>query len=60
MNKKNILIDVFIFIAILATVFGIRLSRGSKQELAYEPSKVRGNPDANISIIEFSDFACPN
>jgi protein-disulfide isomerase len=28
-------------------------------EVALDPSRVRGNPDAPVTIIEFSDFQCP-
>ena len=30
-----------------------------KVEVGYDPSRVRGNPDAPITIVEFSDFECP-
>jgi protein-disulfide isomerase len=30
-----------------------------KVEVAYDPSRVRGNPDAPVTIVEFSDFECP-
>jgi protein-disulfide isomerase len=30
-----------------------------KIEIGYDPSRVRGNPDAPITIVEFSDFECP-
>jgi protein-disulfide isomerase len=28
-------------------------------DVAYDPSRVRGNPDAKITLVEFSDFHCP-
>ena len=28
-------------------------------EVGYDPARVRGNPDAKITMIEFSDFQCP-
>ena len=28
-------------------------------EVGYDPARVRGNPDAQITIVEFSDFQCP-
>ena len=28
-------------------------------EVSYDPSRVRGNPDAPITLVEFSDFQCP-
>ena len=30
-----------------------------RMEVSYDPSRVRGNPDAKITIVEFSDFQCP-
>jgi protein-disulfide isomerase len=30
-----------------------------KTELGYDPTRVRGNPNAPVTIIEFSDFQCP-
>jgi protein-disulfide isomerase len=30
-----------------------------KVEVGYDSSRVRGNPDAPITIVEFSDFECP-
>lgn len=28
-------------------------------EVAYDPARLRGNPDAPITIVEFADFQCP-
>jgi protein-disulfide isomerase len=30
-----------------------------KVEIGYDPTRLRGNPDAPITIVEFSDFQCP-
>ncbi len=30
-----------------------------RMEVPYDSSRVRGNPDAGITIVEFSDFQCP-
>jgi protein-disulfide isomerase len=30
-----------------------------KMEVGYDPSRVRGDPNAPVTIIEFSDFQCP-
>lgn len=36
----------------------IRL-RAPKIEVSYDPARVRGDPNAPITIVEFSDFQCP-
>jgi protein-disulfide isomerase len=28
-------------------------------EVAYDPARVKGNPDAPVTVVEFSDFQCP-
>jgi len=28
-------------------------------EVSYDPARVRGNPSAKVTIVEFSDFQCP-
>jgi len=35
------------------------LLRPPKIEVTFDPSRVRGNPDAPVTIVEFSDFQCP-
>jgi protein-disulfide isomerase len=35
------------------------LLRPPRTEVAYDPARVRGNPQAPITIVEFSDFQCP-
>ena len=35
------------------------LLRPPKVEVAFDPTRVRGNPDAPVTIVEFSDFQCP-
>lgn len=30
-----------------------------KIEMGYDPARVRGNPDAPVTIVEFSDYECP-
>ena len=30
-----------------------------RMEMAYDPARVRGNPNAPVTIVEFSDFQCP-
>jgi len=32
--------------------------RAPKSEVAYDPTRVRGNPGAPVTIVEFSDFQC--
>jgi protein-disulfide isomerase len=33
--------------------------RPPRVEVPFDPARVRGNPDAPITIVEFSDFQCP-
>jgi len=33
--------------------------QSTKVEVSFDPARVRGNPHAPVSIIEFSDFQCP-
>ena len=30
-----------------------------RAEVSHDPSRLRGNPDAPVTIVEFSDFECP-
>jgi predicted DsbA family dithiol-disulfide isomerase len=30
-----------------------------RTNVAYDPTRVRGNPDAPVTIVEFTDFQCP-
>jgi len=41
-----------------AAEVAIRL-RAPKIEVSYDPARVRGDPNAPITIVEFSDFQCP-
>ncbi|MFY9532044.1 MAG: thioredoxin domain-containing protein [Candidatus Acidiferrales bacterium] len=34
-------------------------SQSAKAEVSYDPARLRGNPNAPIIIVEFSDFQCP-
>lgn len=59
MNKNYLLtgLGIVTFLAVLVT--GVRTARGMPQAFEAEPWKVKGNPQAAVSIVEFSDFACP-
>jgi len=35
------------------------LLQPEKVEVAFDPSRVRGNPKAAVMVVEFSDFQCP-
>ncbi len=35
------------------------LLRPPKVEVGYDPARIKGNPKAPITIVEFSDFQCP-
>jgi protein-disulfide isomerase len=35
------------------------LLRPPKVQVSYDPTRVRGNPKAPVTIVEFSDFQCP-
>jgi len=35
------------------------LLRKPKVDVAYDPARLRGNPNAAVVIVEFSDFQCP-
>ncbi len=43
----------------VSLVIGIRIARGNPPAVQLEPWKVRGNPNAKVFIVEFSDFECP-
>ena len=38
---------------------GTSAARASKVEVTYDPARLRGNPQAPVIIVEFSDFQCP-
>lgn len=52
-------IDLIIIVTLVGLVFGIRLVRGNSTPLTLVPAKIRGNPNAPVSIVEFTDYQCP-
>lgn len=52
-------IDLAIIFVLVGLVFGIRFVRGTPPPLELEPAKVRGNPEAPVFIVEFTDYQCP-
>ena len=59
-NKK--LFTVFVLVIMLSTVHGVRYfqeSLRSSVPLKTIPSKAKGNPSADIHVVEYSDFQCP-
>ncbi len=59
MNKNYVMAGVGIVIFLITLVTGVRIARGMPQAIEAEPWKVKGNPQASVFIVEFSDFACP-
>lgn len=53
------LIGLAVMASVAATVAAARAARGMPEALETEPSKILGNPNAPVAIIEFSDFQCP-
>jgi len=58
-NKRYLLVGAAIVLALLGAVMGTRLWRGNPPAALEEPSKTRGPANAAVSVMEFSDFACP-
>lgn len=56
---KRYRIDLAIIFLLVGLIYGIRMIRGTPLPLELEPAKVRGNPQAPVSIVEFTDFQCP-
>lgn len=63
MNKKFIGVNIalgIIFTAILTTaIFALRSLRPPLESSVKNLSRLKGNPSASISIVEYSDFECP-
>jgi protein-disulfide isomerase len=41
------------------TAQGAKPVGASKMEVSFDPARLRGNPNAPVTIVEFSDFQCP-
>ncbi len=55
----GIIIATIAIIAVAAFAFSRPVSTVSRQELIPEGSHTRGNADASVYLVEFSDFQCP-
>ena len=58
-GKRHTLAGVAIVLALLSAVAITRLSRGTPEAISEEPLKTRGPAGAGLTVLEFSDFACP-
>ncbi len=56
---KNYRIDLAIIFVLVGTVLGIRIGRGNPPPIEFEPAKIKGDPDAPLYIVEFTDYQCP-
>ena len=59
MTKKYLFTGVLVVACLVGSVATTRLVRGMPKAIEIEPSKVSGDPDAKVFILEYSDFACP-
>jgi protein-disulfide isomerase len=59
MREKSFIVDSLLVLAAISIIIGIREARGAPPAVQVEPWKIRGNPNAKVFIVEFSDFECP-
>jgi protein-disulfide isomerase len=59
MNRSKWIVEIFILLLIICTVFTARKLRPIPPALTVETHKTKGPADAPVTIFLFTDFACP-
>jgi protein-disulfide isomerase len=58
-DMRKFRLDFAIILILVGFIFGTRIVRGTPPPIELEPAKVRGNANAPVFIVEFTDFQCP-
>lgn len=56
--RKRVLTGVFILLSLVTAVAATRAVRGVPKPFTVEPYKTKGNPNASVFLLVFTDFSC--